>query len=189
MAINNTSAISFTPGTLQHLMLNAGACYSNYGLENELLMGCSSGGNEFDITPKTRDIAADGIHGVFLGSTQLVSTDVTLKINFLEVTTAILVAALMAQVDSTTVAGYDVITGKTSIALTDYITNIAYVSTISGTDAPVIIILTNALSEDGIKFTSKDDADNIVPVTFTAHIDPTTPTVSPWEIRNPQISA
>jgi len=187
MPTGSTNTIGFTAETLKHLLLDAGAVYKNYGLVGEALMGATSGGCEFDITPKVREIKADGVKGAWKGGTQIVSQDVILKINFLEVTTAILKAALMANVDSVTNVGYDTITGKTTIDLTDYIDNIALVSKLSGSATPVIIILKNALGNDGIKFSSKDSQDNILPVTFTAHIDPLTPTVSPYEIRFPII--
>jgi hypothetical protein len=121
--------------------------------------------------------------------TRIVSTDVTLKVNMLELTTDILKMALMGVVDTSINAGYDTITGKTEIALTDYIDNIAIVGRLSGSLQPVIIILKNVLSSDGIKFSNKDAVDNILPITFTASIDPNTPTISPYEIRYPQVGA
>lgn len=186
MPVGSTNTIGFTEDTLKHLMLDAGAVYSNYNLVNEKLMGATSGGCTFSIVPKTREIKIDGIKGPWKGGTQIISTEVTLAINFLEVTTDILKSALMAEVDSVTNIGYDTITGKTTIELDDYIENIALVSTLSGSPTkPVIIILKNALSSDGIKFASKDNDDNIIPTTFTAHIDPLTPTIIPYEIRFP----
>ena len=185
--MNGTNTIGFTASTLQHLLVDAGAVYKNYGLANEALMGATSGGNEFDIKPKTREIKVDGLKGTFKGGTQIVNTDVTLKINMLEITTDTLKMALMANVDSLSNSDYDIITGKTVIALDDYIDNIALVGKISGSGKPIVIILKNALSADGIKFSSKDASDNILPITFTANIDPNTPLASPYEIRYPKI--
>ena len=188
MPINSTNTIGFTPGTSDNLLIDAGAVYKNYGLANEALIGATSGGNEFDIKIKTRDVKVDGLKGTVKGLTKIISTDVILKVNMLEVTTDILKMALMANVDSTG-QDYDVITGKTEIALTDYIDNIAIVGRLSGSLKPVVIILKNVLSSDGIKFSNKDAVDNILPITFTASIDPNTPTVSPYEIRYPKIGA
>ena len=188
MPINSTNTIGFTPGTSDNLLIDAGAVYKNYGLANEALIGATSGGNEFDIKVKTRDVKVDGLKGTVKGLTKIISTDVILKVNMLEVTTDILKMALMANVDSTG-PDYDVITGKTEIALTDYIDNIAIVGRLSGSLKPVVIILKNVLSSDGIKFSNKDAVDNILPITFTASIDPNTPTVSPYEIRYPKIGA
>ena len=188
MPINSTNTIGFTPGTSDNLLIDAGAVYKNYGLANEALIGATSGGNEFDIKVKTRDVKVDGLKGTVKGLTRIISTDVTLKVNMLELTTDILKMALMGSVDSTG-ADYDIITGKTEILLTDYIDNIAIVGRLSGSLKPVVIILKNVLSSDGIKFSNKDAVDNILPITFTASIDPNTPTVSPYEIRYPKIGA
>jgi hypothetical protein len=186
---NSTNTIGFTTNTPNNLMIDAGAVYKNYGESTEALIGATSGGNEFAVAIKTRDVKVDGFKGTVKGLTRIISTDVTLKVNMLELTTNILQMALMANVDTTTNSGFDTITGKTEIALSDYIDNIAIVGRLSGSLQPVIIILKNALSSDGIKFSNKDAVDNILPVTFTASIDPSTPTVSPYEIRYPQVGA
>ena len=187
--MNSTNTIGFTTGTSNNLLIDAGAVYKNYGLANEALIGATSGGNEFDIKVKTRDVKVDGLKGAVKGLTRIISTDVTLKVNMLELTTDILKMALMGVVDTVIDADYDIITGKTEIALTDYIDNIAIVGKLSGSLKPVVIILKNVLSSDGIKFSNKDSADNILPITFTASIDPNTPTISPYEIRYPKIGA
>lgn len=187
--MNSTNTIGFTPSTPDNLMIDAGAVYKNYGLANEALIGATSGGNTFTIKSVTRDVKVDGLHGVAKGLTRIVNTDVTLLCNFLELTTDILKMALMGVVDTTTNPGYDTVTGKTEILLTDYIDNITIVGKLSGTSAPVVIIIKNALSSDGIKFNSKDSADNILPVTFTGYIDPLFPSILPYEIRYPQVGA
>jgi hypothetical protein len=187
--MNSTNTIGFTPSTPNNLQIDAGAVYKNYGLSTEALIGATSGGNEFAIAIKTRDVKVDGLKGTVKGLTRIISTDVTLKVNMLELTTDILKMALMGVVDISINANYDTITGKTEIALTDYIDNIAIVGRLSGSLQPVIIILKNVLSSDGIKFSNKDAVDNILPITFTASIDPSTPTISPYEIRYPQVGA
>jgi hypothetical protein len=187
--MNSTNTIGFTTNTPNNLLIDAGAVYKNYGLSSEALIGATSGGNEFAIAIKTRDVKVDGLKGTVKGLTRIISTDVTLKVNMLELTTDILKMALMGVVDTSINAGYDTITGKTEIALTDYIDNIAIVGRLSGSLQPVIIILKNALSSDGIKFSAKDSTDNVLPVTFTGSIDPLNPTISPYEIRYPQVGA
>lgn len=187
--MNSTNTVGFSTSTVNNLLIDAGAVYTNYGTAGEALLGATSGGNEFDIKVITRDVKVDGLKGTVKGLTKIISTDVTLKVNMLEVTTNILKMALMANVDTVINAGFDTITGKTEIALADYIDNIAIVGRLSGSLQPVIIIIKNALSSDGIKFSSKDASDNILPLTFTASIDPANPTVSPYEIRYPQAGA
>lgn len=167
-------------------MIDAGAIFTNYSLPNEKLLGATSGGNEFIVVIQTRDVKVDGLKGTVKNLTRIISTDVTLKVNMLEISTETLRIALMGVVDSTGV-DYDVITGKAEILPTDYIDNIALVGRVSGSSMPVVIMLKNALSSDGIKFSNKDSADNILPITFTASIDPNTPTISPYEIRFPKV--
>ena len=188
MTIGSTNTIGYSTDTPNNLMIDAGAIYKNYGLEGEVLLGATSGGNEFVVVVKTRDVKVDGLKGTVKSLTRIVSTDVTLKVNMLEVTTETIRIALMGVVDSTG-PDYDVITGKTEILLTDYIDNIALVGRISGSAKPVVIMLKNALSSDGIKFSNKDNTDNVLPLVFTASIDPNTPTISPYEIRYPKIGA
>ena len=185
MAAGSENTIGYTEQTPNNLMIDAGAIYKDYGLVGEALLGATSGGNEFQVVIKTRDVKVDGLKGTVKGLTRIISTDVTLKVNMLEVTAETLKIALMGEVDLTGL-DYDVITGKTEIALTDYIDNIALVGRLSGSAKPVVIMLKNALSSDGIKFSNKDAVDNILPITFTASIDPATPTVSPYEIRFPK---
>lgn len=187
--MNSTNTIGFTTNTPNNLLIDAGAVYKNYGLANEALIGATSGGNEFAISIKTREIKVDGLKGTVKGLTRIISTDVTLKVNMLELTTDILKMALMGVVDTSINAGYDTITGKTEILLTDYIDNIAIVGRLSGSLQPVIIILKNALSSNGITFSAKDSTDNVLPVTFIGSIDPLNPAVSPYEIRYPQVGA
>ncbi|ERI90993.1 hypothetical protein HMPREF1982_03555 [Clostridiales bacterium oral taxon 876 str. F0540] len=189
MAENSTNTVGYTASTPNHLIIDSGALYKNYGIVGkEALIGATSGGNELNITVKTRDVKCDGVKGNVKGLRMITDTEVTLKTNMLEVTTDILKMALLGQVDSTTNADYDLITGKTYIADTDYLDNIALVGKLSGSQKPVIIILKNVLNTDGLKFKTEDDKDNVLPVTFTAFIDPLTPNVLPYEIRFPKMA-
>lgn len=184
--MNSTNTVGFTSATPDHLIIDAGALYKNYGLPDEALIGATSGGNEFDVVVKTRDIKADGVKGAAKGLRAITDTEVTLKTNMLEVTEDILKMALLGVVDTTSSADYDIITGKTYIADTDYLDNIALVGKLSGSNKPVVIILKNVLNDGGLKFKTEDDKDNVLPVTFTGFIDPLTPNILPYEIHYPK---
>lgn len=186
MAIDSTNTIGYTASTPNHLLIDAGALYKNYGVVGEALIGATSGGNEFEIKTKTRSIKCDGIKSTAKGLTQITDVEVTLKTNMLEVTEDIIKMAVMGVVDTTGV-DYDVITGKTTILDTDYLTNVALVGTLSGSAKPVVIILKNALSDGNLKFKTEDNKDNVLPITFIGNIDPLTPTVLPYEIRFPKL--
>jgi hypothetical protein len=176
--------------TLNHLLLDAGALYKNFGLEGQTLIGATSGGNELDIKAKVRQIAVDGVKADNAKGLEVIdSVSTSLKCNFLEMTEEILKAALIADVDSVSDTNYDIMTGKTIIEDTDYIKNIAWVGTISGKPSkPIIIVIYNALCLDGLQLKAVDSKDNVLAVTFTAHADPTTPQALPYKIYYPKLT-
>lgn len=184
--MNGTATTGFTANTPKNLIIDAGALYKNYGTETEALIGATSGGNTFTVKANTRQTKVDGIKGSAKGLQFVTDTEITLATNLLEVTTDILTMVLSGAADKITDPDYDVITGKTTIADTDYLENIALVGKINGKQKPIIIILKNALNTDGLKWATKDDNDNVLAVTFTAFIDPLTPNVLPYEIRFPK---
>lgn len=179
------NTVGYSATTPDNLLIDSGALYKDYGEIGEALISATAGGNSFSVTSKFRDVKVDGVKGVQKGLRFLIDVEINLKANLLEVTTDILKMALMGDVDITGLE-YDVITGRTNILDTDYLTNIALVGRISGSLKPVIIILKNVLNTDGLKFNTKDDADNVLPITFTAFGDPSTPNVLPYEIRYPK---
>lgn len=187
--MNSTVTTGFSPDTAKHLLLDAGAVYKNYGLESEKLVGATSGGNEFDFKPKARQISVDGVKAANAKGLQVYdSITITLKCNFLEATEEVLAMALNADVvadDAGEPTGYDRIVPRAAIHDSDYIDNIALVTTISGSGKPIVIILKNALSLDGLQIKSEDSKDITLPVTFTASADPQKPQELPMEIHYP----
>jgi hypothetical protein len=187
--MNGTAVTGYTANTPNNLVIDAGAVYTNYGLANEALAGATSGGNEFNAKFTFRQPKIDGIKSDNVKGLQILSkTNITLKVNFLEMTIAILQMALNGVTDAVSNPNYTIITGKTVITNADYLNNIAIVGTLSGTTLPVIIILKNALSLEGLSLKTEDEKDNVLPVTFTAHVDPSAPNVMPFEIRYPTAS-
>lgn len=186
---NGTATTGFTPNTPNHLLLDAGAVYKNYGLPDEELLGATSGGNEFKIAPKLRQPKIDGLKSSYAKGMELITeVEVTLKTNMLEVTKEILVMALLGKVDESSNEDYYIITGKATISIDDYINNVALVAKLSGSNMPVVIILKNALNTDGLDLKTEDDKDNVLPVTFTGHIDPFNPDDLPYEIHFPKVT-
>lgn len=181
----STNTVGFSEETAKNLLIDSGAIYKNYGLVGQKLISATSGGNEFSAIVKTRDVKCDGVKGVQKGLRFITDVEITLKANLLEFTAETLKMALMGEIDSTGV-DYDIITGKTYIADADYLDNIALVGRISGKGNPVVIILKNVLNTDGLKFKTEDDKDLVLPVTFTAFGEPSTPNDLPYEIRYPK---
>jgi len=186
MTEGSVNTVGYSANTPKNLLIDSGALYKNYDvIGKEALIGATSGGNEFTVNVKTRDVKVDGVKGLQKGLRFITDVEINLKTNMLEVTTDILTMALLGTADTNGLE-YDVITGKTTIEDADYIENVALVGRISGSLLPVIVILKNVLNTDGLKFKTQDDKDNVLPITFTAFSDPTTPTALPYEIRYPK---
>lgn len=187
--MNGTVTTGFSTSTARHLLLNAGAVYKNYGLPDEKIIGATSGGNEFDYKPKARQIKVDGVKAANAKGLQTIDNiTITLKCNFLEATEEVLAMGLNADIvkdDSKNPTGYDRIVPRASVQDGDYIDNVALVTTISGSGKPIIIILKNTLSLDGLQIKSEDSKDITLPVTFTASADPQKPQEIPCEIHYP----
>jgi len=179
----------FNEKTKDHLLLDAGAVYKNFGLLDQGRIGATSGGNEFQAKAKMRQIQVDGVKGNAKGMEVFDSITITLKCSFLEATKEILAAALIADIDENSDSNYSIIQGKTVIADSDYIKNLAWVGRLSGSEKPVIIVIENALCLDGLQLKTQDSKDNVLDVTFTAHTDPSTPQALPYKIYYPKLDA
>lgn len=187
---SNVTTTGFNEKTMDHLLLDAGAIYKNFGLPDQAIIGATSGGNEFDAKAKIRQIDVDGVKAANAKGLEVIdSITTTLKCNFIEVSREILQAALIADVDTTSDSNYDILKGKIVIADSDYIKNIAWVGTISGSQKPVIIVINNALCLDGLQLKTQDSKDNVLDITFTAHADPTKPKEIPYTIYYPKLTA
>ena len=177
----------YTKKTPEHLLLDAGAFFKNFihepgGTENDTydsavaagkLLGATQGGGEFSAVPSSRQIEVDGVKGRAKGLETIDSWEVYIKATVLEATPDSIKAALSAAtVDSESDEDYDVITGNAEIELDDYIDNITWIGTLSGSKKPVIIQVYNALNTDGLKLTVKDKGEATIPATFYGHYSP-----------------
>lgn len=174
----------YTKKTADHLLLDAGAFFKNFtfvegGSENDTydsavaagkLIGATKGGGEFSAAPAIRQIEVDGVKGRAKGLEVIDSWDVYLKATVLETTSESIKAALAAAtVDAESDTDYDVITGNAAIGLEDYIDNVTWIGTISGSDKPVIIQVFSGLNADGLKLTMQDKNEGTIPMTFYGH--------------------
>lgn len=186
---SNVTTTGFNEKTMEHLLLDAGAIFKNFGLPDQAIVGATSGGNEFDAKAKIRQINVDGIKAANAKGMEVIDDiTTTLKCTFIEVTKEILQAALIADIDTSSDSNYDILTGKTVISDSDYIQNLAWVGTLSGSGKPVIIVIYNALCVDGLQLKMQDSKDNTLDVTFTAHADPETPKEIPYKIYYPKLT-
>lgn len=166
----------YTNNTPLHYLLDAGAIYTNLKYESltgeftGTLLGATSGGNEFSLNQTTRVIQVDGVKGAAKGNIQIDEEVPQLTINLKELT---------AQNIARTIAGskveqdtnYDIITTKGVIELTDYLENIAFVGRLSGSSKPVVIVIENAISLEGLSIKTADKGEVVVPVVFRGTYD------------------
>jgi len=186
----------FTTDTSKSLLLNAGAFFKNFVVGTDTfdsavaggkLLGATKGGGEFSAVPSVRTIEVDGVAGRAKGLEVIDSWDVYLKANVLEIKKETVKAALCASIvsTSTTVPNYEIINARNSIELSDYITNIVWVGTISGSDDPVIIEVKNAINTDGLKLTVTDKNEAVIAMTFYGHYEQADLNTPPFTLYYP----
>lgn len=186
----------YTEATPQSLLLDAGAFFKNYDPKKDdfdsavkagKLLGATKDGGEFGATPSVRQIEVDGIKGKAKGLEIIDSWDVYLKANVLEIKEETIKAALAAsEIDEGENPKYDKITAKNSIELDDYIDNVTWVGTLSGSDEPVIIQVFNGINTDGLKLTTKDKDQAVIAMTFYGHYDQKSLNTPPFAIYYPK---
>ncbi len=185
----------FTTETAQSLLLDAGAYFKNFEVGKDTfesavtggkLLGATRGGGEFSAVPAVRQIEVDGVKGKAKGLENIDSWDVYIKANVLEVKKDTLKTALCASKDGEAVEDYDVIEAKNNIELTDYIDNITWVGTLSGSDAPVIIQVYNAINTDGLKLQTQDKNESVLAMTFYGHYTQDDLNTPPFKVYYPK---
>lgn len=186
----------FTTETAKSLLLNAGAYFKNFDVSTDdfdsavtagKLIGATKGGGEFSAVPEIRQIEVDGVAGRAKGLETIDSWDIYLKANVLEVKEATIQSGLAASsVDSTTNAEYDIIMASNNLEVSDYIDNITWVGTLSGSNKPVIIQIFNALNTEGLKFSTTDKAEATISLTFYAHYTQDDLDTPPFKIYYPK---
>jgi len=88
----------------------------------------------------------------------------------------------------TITAQYDKIISTGQISDTDYFSNIAFVTTVSGSKRPCVIVLYNALNDDKLEMATKDKDEVVAGLKISAHYDPEDIAKVPYEIRYPKIA-
>ena len=192
-----------TSNTSKHLQLDAGAFLKNYDVTTDTwatakatkLIGATAGGGTFAAVPTIRRIEVDGVKGATKGFEALDEWVVTMTANVKELTADALKLALATgsyagtkSPSTETSNNYNKITAENSIADSDYLTNVTWVGTLSGSNLPVIIVLKNALCTNGLSMITADKAEGVVTLTLTGHYDPSNLDDPPFEIYYPILS-
>lgn len=187
----------FTASTANSLLLDAGAFFKNFDVTTDTfasavaagkLIGATKDGGEFSAVPTIRQVEVDGVKGRAKGLEIVDGWEVYIKANVLEVSKDALILGLCAADEEAVTLltnDYAHINGKADIELTDYIDNITWVGTLSGSDNPVIIQVKNALNTDGLKLTTKDKDQSVVAMTFYGHYTYSDLETPPFDIYYP----
>lgn len=168
--------------TTQHLVFDAGAFFKNYDVETDTvetampkLIGATKGGGSFKAVPTFRTIELDGMRGAVKGTKILEAWEVTIGANVAEVTPENIALSLGIAGEVETVeqpgTGYKKVSGKMCISDTDYIDNITWVGTLSGSADPVIIQVFNALNTKGLELSFEDKGELVIEMEFEGHFD------------------
>lgn len=188
----------FTADTAKHLQLDAGAFLKDYDPTTDTwdtakatkLIGATSGGGSFSAVPTMRRIEVDGVKGAAKGLQNVDEWVITITANVKEFTAETIKLSLIGATGTPTEeqpTGYTKITASSELKLTDYINNITWVGRLSGSEKPVIIVVKNALSTNGLSLTMADKAEGMIPITFTGHYDPAKLEELPFEIYYPDV--
>lgn len=148
--------------TPENILLGAGTIHKGLAYDttkktwnfSDSVVSATSGGNKFSIVPEILQLELDGALVRAKGLDVKTGEKATLEVNFAETTTEIINSAIIGQVGTSAVTGYDVIESKASIDDSDYWENIAFVGkTVTG--KPIIVILENAICTTGLEIEGK----------------------------------
>jgi len=175
------SLSGYTALTTESLILDAGAFFLDFDIEEDTfesavqagkLLGATRGGGQFSAIPEIRSIEVDGVKGKAKGLQVIDSWEVKMNANVLEITKENLARALTAsEVDEVANETHDIIKAKNCIDLTDYIENITWLGTKSGSAEPLIIQIFNALNTSGLTLQTQDQNEVVAAMEFEGHYD------------------
>lgn len=185
----------FSKDTAKSLLLDAGAFFKNYDVETDdyesakaagKLIGATNGGGEFNAVPTIRQIEIDGVKGKAKGLEVVDSWDVYLKATVIEIKESVIKSALCAADVDNSDDEYNKITARNNLELSDYIDNITWVGTLSGSDKPVIIQVYNAIDTSGLTLSVTDKNQATVEMQFNGHYDTDDLDTPPFAIYYPK---
>lgn len=186
----------FTEQTKENLLLGAGAFFKNFQVGVDTyesakldgkLLGATQGGGNFKAVATVRQVEIDGLPGRAKGLESIDSWEVSQLVNLIETTEETLKLALgAASIDSESNGSYHVIKGKSDFSDEDYIDNVTYIGSISGSQEPVIIQVFNALSTDGLDLKTEDKKEAVLAVTVYGHYTDDDLDTPPYAIYYPK---
>jgi hypothetical protein len=179
-----------TRQTAKRLILDAGAIYLNWGLPDERLLGATEGGATFTIEQEIREPEIDGLPGPLAGTRRVTSVHPRITARLLEQTTRNILIEIAGS--ESTVSGdeaHDIITREGwTIPESAHLANVAIVGTVSGSEAPIVCLIKNALVDGAVELNFADESEAGPEVQFTGHFTVDDLQSEPWEIHNPRFT-
>lgn len=168
----------YTSDTPKSFILNAGAVFMNLKWENGvwsgMRLGATVGGNTLNLTQEIEQIEVDGVFTGARGLDVFTDGEASLTCNVKELTAKNIAAALLAGESPSDgelyPSGYTVIEPKGQITDSDYLDNISYVGTVSGSNKPIIVILKNAICTSGLDLETVDKEQGTVEMKFEGRV-------------------
>lgn len=166
----------YTKDSAKGFLLNAGALLKNLtfkeGKWSGDLLGATSGGSSISLVNTFRQPEIDGVFTTPVGADSIETSEGKFEVNMIEWTAENIKIAILGEIkksDGTDFPdGYDVITTRRKVEESDYIENLAYVGTISGSEKPVIIIMHHSIVTSGLEFEPQDKQEGIYKMVFEA---------------------
>jgi len=188
----------YSSTTAKNYIIDAGVVYTNVTFDSVsgdftgTLQGATAGGVTLTIEQSYRDIEIDGATKMKVkGNKVLESANATITANMKELTAENIRKSLNGSIRDAAAdeapAGYKVIESKLNVDDDDYITNMAVVGRLSGTNKPIIAILDNVLCTSGLELGTEDNNEAVVEQTYEAHATPEQLEAEkfPWRILYP----
>lgn len=170
--MNKARKVGITPNVTY---LGSGAIYYNWGLEDEMYVGMTKGGNEFTDNAEYKQSEHDGSYFPSVGEQRMVKMKPELKIKALTLSKENLMKFYSGMKEDNNEVG------KTKLYRTfdmceSYIKNVAFVGVTadtSGKERYILIVLKNVLGVNPFQIPATgQEEDIVVDAVLTAHIDP-----------------
>lgn len=184
--------------TPKNLLLDTGAFFVNFDITTDSyetakskLLGATSGGGKFEFKVNFREPSVDGKKGAVKGLKFIESWEISMGASMIEFKKEVFEHALGAsKATATTVntKNYTKIEGKNVLEDSDYLDNITWVGTLSGSEEPVIIQVFNALNGEGLSFEPKDNDDVVCELNFIGHSTTQDLDTPPFAIYYPTVA-
>lgn len=160
--------------TPTNIMLNAGTLYKDLTYSSETLtwsgtiIGATSGGSKFSITPEIMNIDVDGVLVKAKGLTQKIGEVATIETNMVELTKDWVKATVIGAEGISEDSRFELIESKANIEDSDYLSNFAYVG-FKSDGTPIIILFDYAICTSGWSGEGKNKENAVFPATFECY--------------------